>query len=140
MLKKVDVPQTLSGSGDVEYYKSLARLAEQRARNIRRIAALDREKLEKHSAEREFSGNGYDPEKERLKRACARLQANLDSTGAELKKLRKIHSNMANSRAHRLADTYVRYATGDSLFAWVLQPVRAATYLLLRIWRVLRTQ
>jgi hypothetical protein len=45
MRKVYDVPQTPPDNPEVEYYKELARLSEERARETRRIAALERARL-----------------------------------------------------------------------------------------------
>ena len=101
MLKKSDIQPSPRGSEDLEYYKSLARLTERRARDIRRIAALEREQLEKHTVER-----------------------GVTMARAELEALRSAHATLATSRAHALADAYIRLATGNSVFATALQPLR----------------
>jgi hypothetical protein len=112
MLKKSDIHPLPSGSEDVEYYKSLVHLAERRARDIRRIAALEREQLEKHGAERG------------TRMASARLQDDLNKARAELEEFRRAHAMLATSRVHALADAYIRLATGNSIFAKTLKPLR----------------
>jgi hypothetical protein len=112
MLKKSDIHPLPSGSEDVEYYKSLARLAEQRARDIRRVAALEREQLEKDVGER----GG--------KLASSQLQSDLNRARAELKELRGMHATLATSRAHALAHAYIRVAGGNPVLAKALKPLR----------------
>jgi len=112
MLKKSDIQPSPCGSEDIEYYKALARLAERRARDIRRIAALEREQLEKHAAERG------------TRTASAQLQNDLIRAQVELEELRRTHTTLATSRAHALANAYIRLATGNSIFAKALQPLR----------------
>jgi hypothetical protein len=107
MLKKSDLQPSPYGSEDLEYYKALARLADRRARDIRRIAALEREQLEKHAAER---GSMMDR--------------------AELEELRRMHTTLATSRAHALANAYIRFATGNSAFAKALQPLRFIAHMM----------
>ncbi|MEE1656579.1 hypothetical protein VB618_10245 [Microvirga sp. CF3062] len=106
MLKKSDIQPSPCGSEDLEYYKSLARLAERRARDIRRIAALEREQLEKHAVDR-----------------------GITMAKAELEELRRTHTILATSRAHALANAYIRLATGDSFFAKALQPLRLIAHM-----------
>jgi hypothetical protein len=112
MLKKSDIQPSPCGSEDLEYYKFLAHLAERRARDIRRIAALEREQLEKHAA-----GIGSNT-------SSAQLQKDLKVVRAELEELRRTHTTLATSRAHALANAYIRLATGNSIFAKALQPLR----------------
>jgi hypothetical protein len=112
MLKKSDIQPSPCGSEDLEYYKSLARLAEQRARDIRRIAALEREQLDKLAARRG------------TRTGSVQLQNDLNKARVELEELRSTHATLATSRAHALADAYIRLATGHSVFARALQPLR----------------
>jgi hypothetical protein len=131
MLKKSDIQPSASGSEEVEYYKSLARLAERRARDIRRIAALERQQLEARAAvEKEASSIPNAAEGARLKAAHARLQNDLKMTKRELAALRKIHESLTDSRAHGLAAAYIELAAGDTFFAKVLRPVRILAHLL----------
>jgi len=112
MLKKSDIQPSPCSPENLEYYKALARLAEQRARDIRRIAALEREQLEKHAAERG------------AKTASTQLQNELNKARAALEELRRTHTTLETSRAHALADAYIRLATGNSIFARALQSLR----------------
>jgi len=118
MLKKSDIQPSPCGSEDLEYYKSLARLAEQRARDIRRIAALEREQLNKLAA------------KTGTKTGSIQSQNDLNKARIELEELRRTHATLATSRAHALADAYIRLATGDSVFAKALQPLRLLAHIL----------
>ena len=118
MLKKSDIPPSPCGSEDLEYYKSLARLAEQRARNIRRIAALEREQLDKLATTRG------------AKTGSVQLQKDLNKARTELEELRRTHATLATSRAHALADAYIRFATGNSVFARALQPFRLLAHIM----------
>ncbi|MBD2748208.1 hypothetical protein IC232_16035 [Microvirga sp. BT688] len=117
MLKKSDIQPSPCGSEDLEYYKLLARLAEQRARDIRRIAALEREQLEKFAARR---GS---------KTASFQLQNDLNKARIELEEFRRTHAALAASRAHALADAYIRLATGNSVLARALQPLRRVAHI-----------
>lgn len=166
MHKRSDVPRMQSESPEVEYYKTLAQLAEDRAREIRRIAALDRAKLEQRLLEQEPTIKAYAEEQERLrldqerlrldqerlresydrlkassqrvKDNCQKLKAELASTRAQLKELRKVQKTLAASRAHRLANVYVRLATEHSLFARTLRVARPVARALNRIRQALR--
>lgn len=138
MHKKSDVPRMQPENPEVEYYKTLAQLTEDRAREIRRIAALERATLEKRLLEHEPTIKAYAEEREhlrtevkrleassqRLKDNAQRLKAELASTRAELRALQKAQKTLVASRAHRLAKAYVRFATGQSLFARTLQLFR----------------
>jgi hypothetical protein len=118
MLKKSDIQPSPYGSEDLEYYKSLAQLAEQRARDIRRIAALEREQLNKLAATRG------------TKTGSVQLQKDLNKAKIELEELRRTHATLATSRAHALADAYIRLATGKSVFARALQPLRLLAHMM----------
>ena len=117
MLKKSDIQPLPSSSEDLEYYKSLARLAEQRARDIRRIAALEREQLDKLAA------------KSGTKTGSVQLRNDLNKARVELEELRRTHATLTTSRAHALADAYIRFATGDSVLAKALQPLRLLAHI-----------
>lgn len=166
MHKRSDVPRPQPENSEVEYYKTLAQLAEDRAREIRRIAALERARLEERLLQQEptikaygETINAYAEEQERLKLnekrlresydhikvsfqrekdKSQRLKVELASTRAQLKALQKLQKTLAASRAHRLADASVRLATGHALFARTLRLVRPAARALNRIRRALR--
>jgi len=132
MLKKSDIPRPVPENPEIEYYKSLARLAERRARDIRRIAAIDRERI---ARERGFPTNPLAAEKEQLARTCARLREELQDARAQLDELRQVRDRIARSRAHRLADAYVRHAAGRSLSARILRLFRPVARGLNRVGR-----
>jgi hypothetical protein len=75
MHKRSDVPRAQPENSEVEYYKTLARLAEDRAREIRRITALERAHLEKRLLEQEAAINAHAEERERLRDNYERLWA-----------------------------------------------------------------
>jgi chromosome segregation ATPase len=166
MHKRSDVPRTQPENSEVEYYKTLAQISEDRAREIRRIAALDRAKLEQRLLEQEPTIKAYAEEQgrlrvekerlkldqerlresydrlkassQRMKDNSQRLEMELASTRAQLKALQKAQKTLAASRAHRLANTYVRLATGHSLFARTLRIARPVARALHRIRQALR--
>lgn len=158
MHKRSDVPRTPSENSEIEYYKTLAQLSEDRAREIRRITALERAKLEQRLLEHEPTIKAYAEEQERLRvdqerlresydrlkassqrvrDNCQQLKAELASTKAQLKALQKAQKTLAASRVHRLANAYMRLATGQSLFARSLRPLRSAARTLNRVRRAL---
>jgi predicted ribosome quality control (RQC) complex YloA/Tae2 family protein len=150
MHKRSDVPRAQPENPEVEYYKTVARLAEDRAREIRRIAALERARLEQRLLEQEPTIKAYAEEQERLrldrerlrenyerlkvsservKDNCQRLKMDLAATRVQLRELQKAQKTLSASRAHRLAKAYVRLATERSLIArtlWLLRPVARA--------------
>ena len=67
MHKMVDVPRTPSENPEVAYYKALAHRSEERARDIRRIATLERVRLEERLLEQEPTIKAYVAELERLR-------------------------------------------------------------------------
>jgi chromosome segregation ATPase len=154
MHKRSDVPRMQPESSEIEYYKTLAQLAEDRAREIRRIAALERVALEKRLLEQKPKIKAYAEEQERLKlnqerltgdierlKASSqhlkddsqRLKVKLASTRAQLKALQKSQKTLDTSRAYRLANAYMQLATGQSLFARTLQLLRPVARALNRI-------
>jgi septal ring factor EnvC (AmiA/AmiB activator) len=153
MHKRSDVPRSQPESPEVEYYKALAQFAEDRAREIRRIAALERARLEERLLEQEPTIKAYAEEQERLRVSydclkassqrlrddTKRLKVELASTRAQLRAFQKAQRVLGASRAHRLANAYMRLATGDSLFARTLRLVRPAARALNQIRRALLT-
>jgi predicted ribosome quality control (RQC) complex YloA/Tae2 family protein len=159
MHKRSDVPQTPPESSEVEYYKALAQLSENRAREIRRIAALERSKLEQRLLEQEPTIKAYAEEQERLrlererlrenyerlkvsservKDNCQRLKMDLAATRVQLRELLKAQKTLSASRAHRLANAYVRLATERSLLARTLRLLRPVARALNRFRQALR--
>ncbi|MGF9763598.1 hypothetical protein AAII07_51595 [Microvirga sp. 0TCS3.31] len=151
-----DVPKTHPETHEVEYYKTLARLAEDRAWEIRRITALERARFEERLLEQEPTIKAYAEEQERLRITCENLRVDyehlkalsqqmndnaehlkteLAATKAQLKTLHEAQETLGASRAHRLASAYVRLATGRSLFAQTLRLLRPAARVLNRIRR-----
>jgi chromosome segregation ATPase len=149
MRKVYDVPQTPPDNPEVEYYKELARLSEERARETRRIAALERARLEEALLEQEPTLKAFAGELERLSKNCEslrtkaervkesshRLKKELAVTKAQFKTLKRAQARIAGSRAHRLADAYVRHASGSSLLARTVRSVRPIVRVLNRIRR-----
>ncbi|MFC1458789.1 hypothetical protein ACETIH_19235 [Microvirga arabica] len=147
MHKRSDLPRSQPENPEVEYYKVLAQLAEDRAREIRRIAALERARLEERLLEQEPTIRAYADEQERLRANYDRLKASsqrlkdnaqrlkmeLASARAQLRALQKAQRALDASRAHRLANAYVRLATGHSLFARTLRLLRLAARALNRV-------
>lgn len=145
MHKPCDDLRTSPENPELEHYKMLARVAEERAREIRRIAALERARLEERLLELEErlveqeSILGIRAEElGRIRSSIERLRTNSDRaredsrglkrelavTKAQLKSLKRAHDRIASSRAHRLAEAYVRYATGRSLLIRAFQLLR----------------
>ncbi len=152
MHKRSDVPQTPPESSEVEYYKALAQLSENRAREIRRIAALERSKLEQRLLEQEPTIKACAEDRERLrenyerlkvsservKDNCQRLKMDLAATRVQLRELQKAQKTLSASRAHRLANAYVRLATERSLLARTLRLLRPVARALNRFRQALR--
>ncbi|MBF9197508.1 hypothetical protein I2H36_15820 [Microvirga sp. BT290] len=138
MHKRSDIPRPQPENPEAEHYKMLARLAEDRAREIRRITALERARLEERLLEQEPTIRAYAEEQERLRGNYERLKASsqrlkdksqqmkaeLAATRMQLKALQKAQQTLDASRAHRLAAAYVRFASNSALSARILQVVR----------------
>lgn len=140
MHKKFDIPQAPSESEDIEYYKSLACLAEERARNIRRIAGLERTYLEERLSEQKLFVDAYAAESERIKQTYGRfkeksdhLRNDLAEAKAQLKVLRRSQDSIAQSRAHQLAEVYVQHVNDKTLLGWSLRFVRPFARVLSRM-------
>ncbi|WP_201862152.1 hypothetical protein [Microvirga soli] len=141
-------------NSEIEYYKTLAQLAEERAREIRRIASLERAALEMRLLQQEPTIKAYAEEQERLmgdierlrassqhlKDNAQRLNVKLASTRAQLRALQKAQKTLGTSRAYRLANAYVQLATGQSLVARTLQLLRPAARALNQIRRALSSK
>ena len=154
MHKRLDVPRMPPESLEVEYYKSFARLSEERARDIRRIAALERTRLEERLREQEPTIRAHLAEVERLRSGYERLKAQSDqlkannrqlkselaAAKAEVKALKRAQDRIAASRAHRLAAAYVRQASGGSLVGRTLRLLRLCAQPLDQARRMLKSQ
>ena len=147
MLETTKIPPVSPEHPEVEYYKALARLAEQRARDIRRVATLERNRLEERLSQQEPTIKAYAAEVERLgndrdhlAETSEQLRSALAAAEAQLSTLQQAQARIAGSRAHYLADVYVRYATGDSPFARVLRLLRPIARVLNRVRRWLRSK
>ena len=152
MHKRSDVPQTPPESSEVEYYKALAQLSENRAREIRRIAALERARLEQRLLEQEPTIKACAEEQERLRENYERLKVSservkdnyqrlkmdLAATRVQLRELQKAQKTLSASRAHRLANAYMRLATERSLLARILRLLRPVARALNRFRQALR--
>lgn len=151
MHRMSDVPRDAPDHPEVEHYRSLMRLAEERAREIRRVAALDRERLEERLREHEPVVKFYETELDSLRRqlkdavdrlqhdqkhsAC--LEEELVATRIRSGMLSEFHGRIIRSRAHRLAEAYVRHAGGNSPFAQAIRRLRPFARWLSRIRRAL---
>jgi chromosome segregation ATPase len=152
MQQSFDIQQEPSNNAEVEYYRSLARVSEERAREIRRIAALERARLEERLLEQRPSLDAYAAELELAREAYERikksrdhfkdksehLKSDLATAKAQLKALKRAQAKIAQSRAHRVAETYVRYAAGKSVFAVTLRLARSFARVLHRVRRALK--
>jgi DNA repair exonuclease SbcCD ATPase subunit len=146
-----DAPRDPPDHPEVKHYKSLMRLAEERAREIRRVAALDRERLEERLREHEtvfkFHVTELDSLRRQLKDAVDRLQHDqrhsadfeeeLAATRIRSEMLGEFQGRIIRSRAHRLAEAYVRHAGGNSPFARAIRRLRPFARSLNRIRRAL---
>ena len=146
-----DVPRSQPENPEVEYYKTLARLAEDRAREIRRITALERARLEERLLQQEPTIKAYAEAQERLrlnyerlKTSSQRLRDNaqqlkteLAATRTQLKAREKTQKTLDASRAHRLAAAYVRFASGPTMAARMLRLMRPVGRVLNRVRRML---
>jgi hypothetical protein len=129
------MPQDGSGNAEVEYYKLLARLAEERAREVRRVAALERARFEERLLEQQPTIDAYAADLERLKTCYECLKAKSErlkddnkrlkreaaEAKAEMGTVKRAQDRIAASRAHRLASGYVRIADGNSRLARILR-------------------
>lgn len=151
MHKACDVPQTPPEHPEVERYKTLARLAEERAREIRRIAALERARFEERLLEQErlirTSANELGRLKEDhgrlrerfegVRQKAERFRSDLSAAKAELRKLRRAQDRIVSSRAHRLATAYVRFASSGFIAARTSPLIRPVARILNRVRRAL---
>lgn len=127
------MPQDGLGNAEVERYKMLAHLAEERSREIRRVAAMERAQLEERLLKQQPTIDAYAAELERLRATCERLRkrserhrSKLAETRAKLSALKEAQNRILSSRAHRLAAAYVHSVQGSSLRARILQKMRSA--------------
>lgn len=83
---------------EIEKWKTFAKLCEQRSRDIRRVAELEHAELEKVVGARPHS--------------------------QELEQLRAFRARVTASRAHELADFYIREAHESSPRSWLFRMAR----------------
>jgi len=128
MQQKFEPAPEPSPDAQIQYYKSLAQLSEERAREIRRVAALERARLEARLLEQQPTLDAYAADlewlrmqcerhkerSERFKERAERLKKELADTKARLKVLEQAQNRIAASRAHRIAEAYSRYVQTSS--------------------------